>query len=39
MRRLTHRQRSFADLELERQGVRLEPELAAISAAARSEQQ
>ena len=32
MRRLTHRQRSFADLELERQGVRLEPELAAISA-------
>ena len=32
MRRLTHRQRSFADLELERQGVRLEPGLAAISA-------
>jgi len=32
MRRLKHRQRSFADLELERQGVRLEPELAAISA-------
>src|SRR3989304_1626151 len=30
--RLKHRQRSFADLELERQGVRLEPELAAISA-------
>jgi IS5 family transposase len=32
MRRIKHRQRSFADLELERQGVRLEPELAAISA-------
>ncbi len=31
MRRLKHRQRSFADLELERQGVRLEPELTAIS--------
>ena len=31
MRRLKHGQRSFADLELERQGVRLEPELAAIS--------
>jgi IS5 family transposase len=31
MRQLTHQQRSFADLELERQGVRLEPELAAIS--------
>ncbi len=31
MRRLTHQQRSFADLELERQGVRLEPVLAAIS--------
>src|SRR3990172_4340153 len=32
MRRLKHRQRRFADLELERQGVRLEPERAAISA-------
>ena len=32
MRRLKHRQRSFADLELEQQGVRLEPALAAISA-------
>ena len=31
MRRLKHRQRSFADLELEQQGVRLEPALAAIS--------
>jgi IS5 family transposase len=31
MRRLKQRQRSFADLELERQGVRMEPELAAIS--------
>jgi len=31
MRRLKHRQRSFADLELERQGVCMEPELAAIS--------
>ena len=31
MRRITGRQRSFADLELERQGVRLEAELAAIS--------
>lgn len=32
MRQLKHQQRSFADLELERQGVQLEPELAAISA-------
>ena len=31
MRQITRRQRSFADLEFERQGVRLEPELAAIS--------
>ncbi len=32
MRRLKRRQRSFADLDRERQGIRLEPELAAISA-------
>jgi IS5 family transposase len=31
MRRIKRRQRSFADLELERQGVQLEAELAAIS--------
>jgi len=31
MRQLKQRQRSFADLELERQGVRLEPALAVIS--------
>ena len=31
MRRITRQQRSFADLELEHQGVRMEPELAAIS--------
>jgi IS5 family transposase len=31
MRRIKRQQRSFADLELERQGVRMEPELAAIS--------
>jgi transposase, IS5 family len=31
MRQITRRQRSFADLEFERQGVRMEPELAEIS--------